>query len=175
MLLKGLSMNILRGKPVSLGRHFFVLLIGGLILLCHSGIQAVQSRPVSSRYAYYLFLDGNGTGCEACYVPLLITQNPLEQVAVGGPLEGFLIITYERDSIWQSKGTVPLPAKDIEVGTRIVRLNGKRYRYQEIGAKEVLKLLENPMGSIPISRPAAPGMTLEKSTRDELIRAFKEQ
>jgi hypothetical protein len=169
-------MNILRGKPVFLGRHFFVLLIAGLILLHHSGTQAAQARPVSSKYAYYLFIDGDRTGCEACYVPLLITQNALEQVAAGNTFEeGILIITYERDSIWQSKGTVRLPAKDIEVGTRIVRLNGKRYRYQEIGAKEVLKLLENPMGSIPISRPAAPGMTLEKSTRDELIRVFKEQ
>jgi len=169
-------MNILRGKPVSLGRYVFVLLIGGLILLHHPGTQAAQARPVSSKYAYYLFLDGDRTACEACYVPLLITQNTLEQVATGGSFEeGILIITYERDSIWQSKGTARLAAKDIEAGPRIVRLDGKRYRYQEIGAKEVLKLLENPMGSIPISRPAAPGMLLEKSTREELIKAFESQ
>lgn len=168
-------MNILRRHAFSQRKLFVILVVIALAVLHHSGAQSVQASSVPYKYAYYLFLDGDRTGCEACYVPLLITQNTLEQVAVGGPLEGILIITYERDSIWQSKGTVSLPAKDIEVGTRTLRLNGKRYRYQEIGAKEVLKLLENPMGSIPISRPAGPGMTLEKSTRDELIRAFKEQ
>jgi hypothetical protein len=168
-------MNSLHWRPLR-RRNFFVLMIAGLVLLHHPGIQSAQARPVSSKHAYYLFLDGDRTGCEACYVPLLITQNTLEQVVAAGTFEeGILIITYERDSIWQSKGAVRLPTKDIEAGTRIVRLNGKRYRYQEIGAKEVLKLLENPMGSLPISRPVAPGMTLEKSTLDELIRAFKEQ
>jgi len=56
----------------------------------------------------------------------------------------------------------------------MVELNSRKYRYQEIGAKEVVQLLENPMGNIPISRPAGPGMGLEESTREELIRAFKQ-
>ena len=169
-------MSVLRGQALSMRRSFLVFVIVALAPLHHAGIQAAQVTPVPYKHAYYLFLDGDRTGCEACYVPLLITQNTLEQIAGAGTFEeSILIITYERDSIWQSKGTEPLHAQDIESGTRIVRLNSKRYRYQEISAKEVLKLLENPMGSIPISRPAAPGMSLEKSTREELIKVFKKQ
>ena len=157
-------------------KHFVILAVVALALRLHSGAQSAQASSVPYKHAYYLFLDGERTGCEACYVPLLITQNTLEHVATASSFEeGILIITYERDSIWQSKGTVRLPAKDIEAGPRIVRLNSKRYRYQEISAKEVLKVLENPMGSIPISRPAGPGMILEKSTREQLITAFKSQ
>ena len=168
-------MNSLRWRPLC-RRNSLALMIAGLILLHHADTRAAQAASAPYKHAYYLFLDGDRTGCEACYVPLLITQGTLEQITGAGTSEeGMLIITYERDSIWQSKGTVRLPAKDIESGPRIVRLNSKRYRYQEISAKEVLKLLENPMGSIPISRPAAPGMSLEKSTREELIKAFKKQ
>lgn len=169
-------MSVLRGQPLSMRRSFLVFVIVALALFHHPGTLAAPPSPVVYRHAYYLFLDGAGTGCEACYVPLLITQSTLEQIAGAGTFEeGILIITYERDSIWQSKGTESLHAQDIESGTRIVRLNSERYRYQEISAKEILKLLENPMGSIPISRPAAPGMSLEKSTREELINAFKKQ
>lgn len=168
-------MNSWRRQSLS-RRNSFVLMIAGLILLPRAGTQAAQVNAVPYKHAYYLFLDGNSTGCEACYVPMLITRSSLEQIAAAGTSEeGILIITYERDSVWQSKGTEALHAQDIESGTRIVRLNSKRYRYQEIGAREVLKILENPMGSIPISRPAAPGMSLEKSTREELIKAFKKQ
>ena len=167
-------MNILRRQSLSWRRHFVILAVIALALVHHSGMQGAQANRAPYKHAYYLFLDGSGAGCEACYVPLLITQNTLESVAAGTLQEGMVIITYERDSIWQSKGTVPLHAKDIQIETRVVQLNSKKYRYQEIDSKEVVKLLENPIGSIPISRPAGPGMGLEKSTREELIRAFKQ-
>jgi len=153
---------------------FLVLVIVALGPLNHPRTQAAQPGTVAYKHAYYLFLDGAGSGCQSCYVPLLITQNSLEKIgAAGKGEEGVLIITYERDSIWQNKGAVPLHAEQIEAAPRIVRLNVNRYRYQEISAAEALKLLENPGGSIPISRPAQPGMELDKPTREELIRAFK--
>jgi len=130
---------------------------------------------VPYRHAYYLFLEGGGTGCEQCYVPLLITRNSLEQIAAGGKFEGgLLIITYERDSIWQGKGTVPLYAVHILSGERIVRLDMKRYRYQEISAAEAIKLFENPMGTIPMSRPRGAGMPADGPSLADLIKAFKE-
>ena len=169
-------MSVLRGQALSMRRSFLVFVIVALAPLHHAGIQAAQVTPVPYKHAYYLFLDGDRTGCEACYVPLLITQSTLEQIAGADTFEeGMLIITYERDSIWQSKGMEPLHAQDIEPGPRIVRLNSKRYRYQEISAKEVLKLLENPMGSIPISRIMTPGMPPDGPSLAQLIRDFKKQ
>ncbi|HKD79810.1 MAG TPA: hypothetical protein VKH81_08965 [Candidatus Angelobacter sp.] len=153
---------------------FLVLVVVALGLLNHPDTQAAQPETVAYKHAYYLFLDGAGTGCQSCYVPLLITQNSLEKIgAAGKGEEGVLIITYERDSIWQNKGTVHLHAEQIEAVPRIVRLNVNRYRYQEISAAETIKLLENPGGTIPISRTSVQGMDLGKPTLEELISAFK--
>jgi hypothetical protein len=171
--MKGPGMSSLRGQAVS-RPDVLVLVIVVLALLSHPVTQAVQPNTIGYRHAYYLFLDGPGTGCQACYVPLLITQDSLEKIAAGGRSEeGALIITYERDSIWQNKGTVSLSAEHIEAAPRVVRLDANRYRYQEISAAEALKLLENPGGTIPISRTAVSGMGFGKPTLEELIRAFK--
>ena len=104
-------------------------------------------------HAYYLFLVGAPQGCEDCYVPLLVTRQTLEEVAsAGGDSATILITTYERDSIWKVEQSVPLAAADVSASDRIVRLRGRRYRWQEITAAEVLRLLEKPEGTIPIHR-----------------------
>jgi hypothetical protein len=124
---------------------------------------------------YYLFLGSKPEGCEDCYVPLLITAEPLEQTAKAkSPETGVLIITYERDSIWNSEGVVSFAPGDIESAPRILHLRGRKYRYQEIPAAEVLKLLENPLGTIPISRIALPKMGPPGPTLEELIAAFRD-
>lgn|SRR5580765_924598 len=167
-------MNVPHRQRIPKVQHFLVLMIAGLTLCLLPAVGTAQTSAVPYRHAYYLFLEGGGSGCEECYVPLLITRNSLEQIAEGGRLEeGVLIITYERDSIWQDKGKVALYAVHILGRERVVRLNGKRYRYQEISAGEVLKLLENPMGTIPISRPRGTGMPAGSPVLAELIAAFK--
>jgi len=169
-------MNGLRWQSVSQWQHFLILVIAGLVLFCPPATGTAQTNPAPYKHAYYLFLEGAGTGCEECYVPLLITRNSRDQIAAGGKFEeGLLIITYERDSIWQGKGTVALFASHILTGERVVRLNVKKYRYQEISKEEVLKLFENPMGTIPISRPGGTGMPLDGPSLPELIRDFKKQ
>jgi hypothetical protein len=125
------------------------------------------------RHAYYLFLAGTLSGCEDCYVPLLITAEPLEQVARAKRSEAcVLIITYERDSIWHDDGIVSVEARDIEAAPRIVHLRSRKYRYQEIRSSEVLRLLENPMGTIPISRLRLPYVGPPGPTLEDLISAF---
>ena len=167
-------MNVLRRQSLSRRRNLLALMIVGLALH-HPGSQAAQAAPIPYKHAYYLFLEGGGSGCEECYVPLLITSNSLEQVAAGGKFEeGLLIITYERDSIWQGKGKVALFASHILTAERVVRLNMKRYRYQEISREEVLKLLEHPMGTIAISRPQGTGMPGDGPSLADLIKDFKE-
>ena len=148
-------------------------MIVGVTLFCRPATGTAQTSPIPYKHAYYLFLDGGGTGCQACYVPLLITQNSLDQIAAGGRFEeGILIITYERDSIWQGKGRVSLNAHILS-RERIVRLDDNRYRYQEISTEEVLKLLENPMGTIPISRVTVLVMPIDGPSLADLIKAFK--
>lgn len=112
---------------------------------------------VRCRHAYYLFLAEPAKGCEDCYVPLLIADERIERVvARGETFEAVLLTTYERDSIWEIKRAVPVRANDVRVPERILRVQGRAYRYQEIESGEVLRLLEKPEGTIPISRLKAP-------------------
>jgi len=135
------------GKTVK--RAFGGLLALGVIA---SATTAAGDGAVS-RHAYYLFLAGAPQGCEDCYIPLLVAASPLEEVAAcGGEATVVLITTYERDSIWRVERGVSVAAADVKARERVVHLRGRRYRYQEIGPAEVLRLLENPQGSIPIHR-----------------------
>jgi hypothetical protein len=136
---------------------------------------AVAGAPY--RHAYYLFLADPPNGCEACYVSLLVTSATLEETAKNpGGQDGDLITTYERDSIYQLNGIVHVASRDIAAPPRTIRVRGRNYRYQEITATEILRLLENPMGTIPVSRPflhsdLPPGPSVEKLIAD--FRAVK--
>jgi hypothetical protein len=153
----------------------FAFLFLSSILGVAGTVSHSSGGPSTYRHAYYLFLAGAPTGCEDCYVPLLITKEPLEQLAkVKGNETCVLIITYERDSIWHDEGIVSVASGDIEVAPRIIHLRGRNYRYQEIGSLEVLKVLQNPMGTIPISRPVLPNTTSPGPTLQELISAFRD-
>jgi hypothetical protein len=168
-------MDGLHRRLVRQRQHYLALVVVVLALFYRPATGTPQTSSVPYKHAYYLFLEGGGAGCEECYVPLLITQNTLEQIAAAGKVdEGLLIITYERDSIWQGKGKVSLQAAHILSKERTVRLNTRKYRYQEIGREEVLKLLEHPMGTIPISRPQGTGMPVDGPSLADLIKAFKE-
>ena len=68
------------------------------------------------------------------------------------PTFDVVVVTYERDSIWQTIGAACIEASAIDPRTRTLRMNDRSYRHQEIAPGEVLHQLENPSGSIPISR-----------------------
>ena len=124
-----------------------------------------------SRHAYYLFLASAPQSCEDCYVPLLIVPQTLEDVAASGrDATVVLITTYERDSIWTVERGVSLEAAEVVARERIVRLRGRRYRYQEVAAAEVLRLLENPRGTAPIHRVLP---VPDKASLEDLIAAFR--
>ena len=132
---------------------------------------AVACGAETSPRAYYLFLVGAPQGCEDCYVPLLVTRQTLEEVASSGSdSASVLITTYERDSIWKLERGVPLAAADVSAPERIVRLRGRRYRWQEITPAEVLRLLEKPEGTIPIHRL---GPVPDRKSLEDLIAAFR--
>ena len=138
-----------------------LLSLASLLLFPISGVSrtssSVKDEHLAYKHAYYLFLSGTPTGCEDCYVPLLITTESLEQIGQGKTnVACALITTYERDSIWHNEGLVSVTPTDIEKPPRVIHLRGRRYRYQEISSAEAVRLLQNPLGTIPISRPLLP-------------------
>jgi hypothetical protein len=140
-----------------------------MVTMCLAPVPA--GRAAASLHAYYLFLAGAPQGCEDCYVPLLLmSQTPEEVGASGGEATVVLITTYERDSIWQVERGVSLAAADVSAGERVIRLRGRRYRYQQIAPGEVLRLLEKPEGTVPIHRVMP--IPTRKSLED-LISAFQ--
>jgi len=152
----------------------FTLLAGSDVAAAQLGGNSNSIGRVAYKHAYYLFLDGTGEGCERCYVPLLIAQDSLEATARGkDTAQCVLVITYERDSLWEFNGTVPVAPAGIQAAPRVVRVNGKSYRYQEISPSEVLKLLTEPAGSIPVSRAARPDTVVAGATMRNLVADFR--
>jgi hypothetical protein len=149
-------------------------LCSALLIVAGASPSASAGQRPTYRHAYYLFFAESPKGCEDCYVPLLITADPLEQIGTAASrTDCVLIITYERDSIWHDDGVVTVNPADIEAGTRTVHLRGRKYRYQEVSSAEVVKLLEHPMGTIPISRPMLPMTATPGPTLDKLVADFR--
>ena len=133
----------------------------------------VNSQP-AYRHAYYLFLSGGASGCEECYVPLLVTQESLEEAAKASTKTASVVITtYERDSIWHNDGMASIAPAEVEPAPRILHLRGRKYRYQEISSTEALKLFENPLGTIPISRTMLPALGSPGPMLEDLISSFR--
>jgi hypothetical protein len=128
----------------------------------------------SYRHGYYLFLVGAPRGCEDCYIPLLVTKSSLEELKSDRAIEdSVLITTYERDSIWHYDGVLQVTQSDIDTAERKVRAQNRLYRYQEIGSREILKLLENPLGKIPISRIVVPSKLPAGPQIKDLVADFR--
>lgn len=125
-----------------------------LLLACSVTSVGAGAKP-PFHHVYYLFQQHPSNGCGDCYIPMVITRVPIDAKALaGGTIENILIITYERDSIFNiSSDPVPLNSASVSLPERQLRWNNSRYRYQEVGKQEALRLLRNPLGSIPISRP----------------------
>jgi len=113
----------------------------------------LPSTSAPYRHGYYLFLSDPPVACEQCYVPLLLTVAPLEDIAKEAAGQDCdLITTYERDSIYTMNGIVHVAASDVVPAPRTIRIRKRNYRYQEITAAEIVHLFEHPLGTIPVSR-----------------------
>jgi len=133
-----------------------------------------EKHDSSYRHGYYLFLAGPPKGCEDCYVPLLLTRKSIEDLKENPTSEDcVLITTFERDSIWHYDGLLRIGSSEINTAERKVRISDKTYRYQEIGASEVLRLLQNPLGKIPISRPYLPAKLPAGPELKQLVSDFE--
>lgn len=105
--------------------------------------------------SYYLFeVPATVNGCSDCYVPLVVTQGPIE---ARRDQEVVVITTYERDSIWQvQRQVLKYPDLAIELPARKIKFGDKIYRYQLVGNTEPVRLLKNPLGTIPVHRISHP-------------------
>lgn len=122
------------------------------------------------RFGYYLVLLDPPDGCERCYVPLLITPDPITEAARRREsLDAVWITTYERDSIWQTHGLITLAPAALESVSQTILFRGKRYRYQPASNADVLRLLQSPAGTIPISRVYLPNTVAPGASLKELI------
>jgi hypothetical protein len=141
---------------------------------CAAGSGQTGERDPSYHHGYYLFLAGTPQGCEDCYVPLLLTRKSIEALKENPtPEDCVLITTFERDSIWHYDGLARIGQSEINTAERKVRISDKSYRYQEITASEILGLLENPLGKIPISRPFLPAKLPTGPELKQLVSDFK--
>ena len=140
-------------------------LIPILLLICFASSAAENTKPF--HYSYYLFEDSAKVeGCSDCYIPLLVAREPLDGLT---KQEVAVIVTYERDSIWsfRNKLAVVEPQEKNDIQARKIRFEGKVYRCQLVSNDETLRLLKNPMGTIPIHRPAP--AALDKSDPNALL------
>jgi hypothetical protein len=108
---------------------------------------------------------------------MLITRLPIDEASMtGGGIENVTIITYERDSIWELRSdSVPLNRESLNLQERKIRWKNSRYRYQEVSKQEALRLLKNPLGSIPISRTQPPIRTSRGEIVEALIKDLSER
>lgn len=154
--------------------RFLVSFAGALVAVCVVLVAIdAQSRPDvrPAAHGYYLFLDQPWSACEACYVPLLVTEIGLEDLAkTKTDRRAMVLTTYERDSLVGAPREVMLLAAGIESRERKVRIEDRRYRYQEIRAAEALSLLEHPGGTIPISRIPSMGIPSQDDLADLIAR-----
>ena len=126
------------------------------VLLLISLVSTAGENAKPFQYSYYLFEDSAKVeGCSDCYIPLMVTREPLDGVA---KQEAVVIVTYERDSIWSFKNKLAVvePQEKDAIQARKIRFEGKLYRYQLVSNDETLRLMKNPMGTIPIHRPLIP-------------------
>jgi hypothetical protein len=149
-----------------------VLVVCGLVFGLFGPANGQTPEVGAYKHAYYLFIAPPADACEACYVPLLLTSRPLEEVTRRSESETCVILTtYERDSLVRMERGVQLLPADVKVAERHIRIRGRMYRYQEVGAAEVIGLLERPNGTIPISRTH--GMSVLRKDLEDLITSFR--
>ena len=100
-------------------------------------------------------------------MPLPLTASPIG--ASTATPEAEVIVTFERDSIWEIREG-PVTLMELEPRAPTLRLDGRPCRYQEVSPEEAIRLLKNPLGSIPISRPGLLNAPTSSRRRALLLR-----
>ena len=95
------------------------------------------------------------------YVKLVLTRKPLAELpglvlTTNQPVldcDAVIATTYARDSLWDIDWKPFKPLLGVEMaGTNFLVIKGERFACTNANLEDVLRLLHNPMGKIPISR-----------------------
>jgi hypothetical protein len=146
-------------------------LVYALFLLISFGTFLAWSEGTSSGAYEAYWLTNKALGE---YVKLVLTRRPLPDLLTISPpthqpvldCDAVILTTYARDSIW-NVDQQPLKAlAGIErVEDDSIVINGERFTCTQAKLEDVLRLLRNPMGTIPIHRIYGP-----LSGQEELVR-----
>ena len=99
------------------------------------------------------------------YVDLVLTRRPLNDLArlpadSNQPIwecGAIIVWTYAKDSIWNIDGKPFKPLARVErVEADSITINGQPFKHVQADLKDVIRLLDNPKGKIPIHRTHAP-------------------
>src|SRR5206468_3147975 len=117
----------------------------------------VSAQPAQYRHAYYFVPRRQGDGLRALLHPVAADLRAARRARRPGSRCRRDHDVRARLDLVVGEG-VRLAAADVVPVGRTLRLRDKRYRYQEISPREVVRLLENPRGAIPIGRPMTPAL-----------------
>ncbi len=153
---------------------FVVPVLWWMAISCAQG----EGVATSGYKAYWLTNKEQGE-----YVDLVLARRPLLEMPKGPaaadkPLldcDGILVRTYAKDSIWNIDRTPFKPLDGIErVDADSIRMNGREFEYTRANLEDVLRLLENPEGTITIHRIYGP-ISGQEDIVESLVRTIKPQ
>ena len=148
-----------------------MLLILGSMTAMSLGGGAAVSKP----YEAYWLRNGD-RGDE--YVKLALTRVPLDELLTSAPstnvpmleCSAVIVTTYAKDSIW-NVDRAPfkhlIDVERVDTADRVMVIQGEEYQITQADLRDVVRLLKNPMGKIPIHR-----IHKASAGQEELIRAL---
>jgi hypothetical protein len=144
------------------------------------GVSAAQGeRSAAEGYTAYWLTSEE----PRAYEDLILARRPLSEMPRGAAAadtslltcEGVLVTTYQKDSIWNVDRRPFKPVAGVEkVLKDSITMNGREFRYAQADLRDVLRLLENPEGTIPIHRIYGP-VSGQEDIALELARAIRRQ
>lgn len=159
-----------------------LIVVGVVVLLAAAGIGGEQSSglvtpieltPSVDRYqAYWLMVPDKGERTQ--YQRVLVTRRPVEKLA-GFNSTGFnsLLLdniamtfqTYQRDSLWSHPFQCVQQFGAVDATAKTVIVDGTTYLYESCQLEVVVRLLKNPLGTIPLHRQVHPLSGAEQTAK----------
>lgn len=146
-------------------------LIYALFVVVLFGAMPARSEGAGSGSyeAYWLTNKAHGE-----YAKLILTRRPLSDLPNFSPptnqpiaeCDAVIVTTYARDSIWNVDQKPFKPLAGVErVGTNSIVISGETFTWTQANLGDVVRLLRDPMGTIPIHRICGPLSGQEESVR----------
>jgi hypothetical protein len=168
--------GIILGKPtprISKGPVMKTLVVASAILatVIAAGAPKPGPKPVEQNplYSAYWLVGPDG---RRDYQTLMVTPWPIEKLAgykkwSDLPFDNMVMTfrTYERDSLWDSPFKPVKQIGAVDSKAKNIVLDGVTYTYEPGDLKDVIRLLEKPLGTIALHRRPHPLHRAENTAR----------